>query len=729
MKRIFILLILILTFGIVNGQSNYEKYALPVIKKVNDTTYNPLKKSSVLVTPKVTAGQYYGGQDIPVFPSNTEQSEVHISLDVNNPSHLLISANTLLGPYLYQQGWYLSNDSGENWSGSNELPFADSLGGDPSTAFTSNGNLYISTLIFKAGDYYDGYYVYKSSDQGQHWTFHRGDSTNWYAFDKEMIACDNALSSPYKDNLYCAWTQFDLQIKVMFNRSTDGGISFSQPIVLENGFGQGVNVQTGPDGNVYVCWANYGTGNVPANGIGFTKSVDGGASFLPYTVAFPYSGIRKSGTDSTFNYIGMNDFPSMAVDKSNGPHRGRIYIAYPTKENGNGKAIIQVRYSDNEGSTWSSPYTVSISNGRQNFFPWIAVDNSTGVVCVVYYSFDSPSGWSTNTYMAYSKNGNVWYNMRVSDVGHITAPINNTYYRTGYAGDYIGVAAYGGKAYPAWMDNRNGTWQVYVSPVHFVFPSISGDSTVCTSGSTFTLNTPPPNTTVTWTQSSNLTYVSGQGTDNYTVAAANSSVIGMGWVQAIVNSGYGNDTLKKDVWVGVPSTPTIICPYKLVGLNSLIEANAVGPGADNYYWSIGGGTITSGQGTSDIWIMTNSHCQYDLTIRLTTSNACGSSAQAVKSIPFDCSGGITPLSVSPNPANNILTVEINNNKTPANINNIDFKTSELRVYDKMMNLKMKKTFRGRKTQINVRNLKQGVYILQIISGNKIFKKEIMVSHH
>ena len=88
----------------------------------------------------------------------------------------------------------------------------------------------------------------------------------------------------------------------------------------------------------------------------------------------------------------MNDFPSMAVDKSNSPYRGRIYIAYPAKENGNGKAIIQVRYSDDEGATWSSPYTVNISNGRQNFFPWIAVDNSTGTVCVVYYSFDSDSG-------------------------------------------------------------------------------------------------------------------------------------------------------------------------------------------------------------------------------------------------------------------------------------------------------------------------------------------------
>ncbi|MCF6184224.1 MAG: T9SS type A sorting domain-containing protein, partial [Bacteroidales bacterium] len=93
------------------------------------------------------------------------------------------------------------------------------------------------------------------------------------------------------------------------------------------------------------------------------------------------------------------------------------------------------------------------------------------------------------------------------------------------------------------------------------------------------------------------------------------------------------------------------------------------------------------------------------------------------------SGGGGGILLSPNPADNILTVEINKSKTPDNLNNTDSKTSELRIYDKMMNLKMKKAFKGTKTKINVRNLKQGVYILQIISGNKNFKKEIIVSHH
>ena len=257
---------------------------------------------------------------------------------------------------------------------------------------------------------------------------------------------------------------------------------------------------------------------------------------------------------------------------------------------------------------------------------------------------------------------------------------------------------------------------------------ITGPSSICSLGSIFTLNNRPSNLSVNWIHSSNLTYVGGQGTNNYTVQAANSAVSGMGWVKAIVSSSCGNDTIEKNVWVGKPAKPTIICPYPIVGLNSLIEANAVGPGAESYQWNVGGGTITSGQGTSDIWITTSSHCQYDLTIRLTTSNSCGSSAQAIKSIPFDCSGGITPLSVSPNPADNILTVEINNNKTPDNLNNIDLKTSELRIYDKMMTLKKQKQFKGDLVKINVTDLQEGVYIIQLISGKKIYKEKIIISH-
>lgn len=424
-------------------------------------------KPTLSTSPNPSTVSATDNSDIRVYPSSHSQSEVHISLDINNPDNLLISANTYTNTY--QQGYYVSNNGGSSWTGSDELENSSgSLGGDPSTAFGADGTAYISTMTYPI----NGYYLQKSTNGGSSWSsLNRGVTES--GFDKEMIAVDNVSGSSYANNFYNAWTDFGNNVRVRFNRSTDGGSTFSSPITFKNGFGQGTNVQTGPNGEVYVCWADYTDGNIPADNIGFAKSLDGGATFSSAKLAFSYDGIRdQNGTDSDFN-IRMNDFPSMAVDKSNSSHRGRIYIAYPAKEGGNGKSIIQVRHSDNKGDTWSSPQTVSISAGAQNFFPWIAVDATNGWVSVVYYSFDG-SGYSTNTYVSYSMDGGqTFQNIKVSDLSHQSAAINNSVFSGGYAGDYIGIAAYNGKAYPTWMDDRNGTWQIYVSPVTLSPPPLS----------------------------------------------------------------------------------------------------------------------------------------------------------------------------------------------------------------------------------------------------------------
>jgi len=97
--------------------------------------------------------------------------------------------------------------------------------------------------------------------------------------------------------------------------------------------------------------------------------------------------------------------------------------------------------------------------------------------------------------------------------------------------------------------------------------------------------------------------------------------------------------------------------------------------------------------------------------------------------------------VYPNPADNVLSVEsISSDKTIGSNTNLNNKTAtatinttsnptEIRLYDKMMHLVLKKTFNGEKTKINVSNIRPGVYILQIIKGKNIYKKEVIISHH
>ena len=259
------------------------------------------------------------------------------------------------------------------------------------------------------------------------------------------------------------------------------GASFSAPITLWSGYayGLGANVQSGPNGEIYATWAEYPNWTGAAQNMGFAFSNDGGVS---YTVssAFAYHGIRIWNIGiPAFNNTRANDFPSMAVDKSCGYHRGRIYITDAEFDNGtSGNSVVRVRFSDDHGTTWSPGVKVCITVNNQCWMPWIAVDDETGLVSVVYYAMDQVGSFSTNTYVAYSANGGVsWSNIKVSDTAHIHAPI---YSSPGYCycGDYIGIASYGGKSYATWHDNRTGRWQVYISEVDYsnISPIVSSQT-------------------------------------------------------------------------------------------------------------------------------------------------------------------------------------------------------------------------------------------------------------
>ena len=308
------------------------------------------------------------GNDVRVFPSGTQQSEVHISINRNNPNNLITSCNSIsIGSLFttFDQGEYYTTDGGLNWSGSDFLPNNPGLliGGDPSTSFNSSSRGIVSTMYGGsscAGGTAIGYATQSTTNQGVNWSTLAIASSN-NCFDKSMIATDDEPTSPFVNNIYCSWTNFSGNTQIQFNRSTNNGISYSTPITIGNSFEQGSNVQTGPNGEVYVCWASYNINEVAASGLGFCRSTNGGVTFTNASRVFQYAGFQVNGANPLFNSSRVNDFPSMAVDKTHGVHRGRIYVAFPERENGNGKVIIRCRFSDDNGTNWSNPTTVSIS--------------------------------------------------------------------------------------------------------------------------------------------------------------------------------------------------------------------------------------------------------------------------------------------------------------------------------------------------------------------------------
>jgi hypothetical protein len=121
-------------------------------------------------------------------------------------------------------------------------------------------------------------------------------------------------------------------------RSTDGGATWSSPMSLSNpaddGFVQGSRPAVGPNGEVYAVWQAVGQ----SSGSGFNspygrdymrirKSTDFGLSFnSEVTADSVFSNFSNGGPG--FNRGSGVTFPSIAVDRSEGAHRGRVYLTW-----------------------------------------------------------------------------------------------------------------------------------------------------------------------------------------------------------------------------------------------------------------------------------------------------------------------------------------------------------------------------------------------------------------
>jgi hypothetical protein len=269
------------------------------------------------------------------------QNETAIAQDPSNPSHLVAASND------YRRAdsgclAYHSSNGGRTWhdsGGPHGFTRGDNFGGklrqywhaagDPSVAWDTKGNAYLSCLTFNRGtgvtqnpDQSSAFYVFRSTGtEGASWNFpgrpvaesHDPAGGGAAFLDKQYMTVDNHRGSPFQDRVYVTWTTFDTDgTAYIFGAfSSDYGESFSEPVLVSrdsalcsntlgvatpqgrcnnNQFSQPF---TAPDGTLYVVWDNY---NVTAPGdrdnraqVLLAKSTDGGESFSsPVKVADYY---------------------------------------------------------------------------------------------------------------------------------------------------------------------------------------------------------------------------------------------------------------------------------------------------------------------------------------------------------------------------------------------------------------------------------------------------------
>ena len=160
--------------------------------------------------------------------------------------------------------------------------------------------------------------------------------------------------------------------------------------------------------------------------------------------------------------------PGLAWDRTDGAHRGRVYVVYTLEaKNESDDTNVYLRFSDDDGTTWSAPERVNDDAGTNSqFMSKVALDPTSGHVAVVWYDSRNDLGTEApgdtdgvpNTdaqfWGAFTTDGVTFTpNVQISaGTSFVPAAHNGVDY-----GDYSGLAFYGGVAYPAWSDNSNST--------------------------------------------------------------------------------------------------------------------------------------------------------------------------------------------------------------------------------------------------------------------------------
>ena len=270
-----------------------------------------------------------------------------------------------------------------------------------------------------------------------------------HSLDKEWMAVQRVSGA---DTIHITYTDFFFNsppcpgsgVSIEYVRSTDGGATFSSPIVIDQICGffpflEDSHVAVGNGSDVYVAWESYPNGFRPGRQIKIRKSTNGGASFAPAVVVTDVTAVG-SGFYVQGLFRDFFDFQGLAVDTTGGPKRGNVYITWQDGRNlnqtdpfgfiGGGCPVgsppgpgycfgdvFSTRSLDG-GATWSAPVRVNddpITLMVDQMFPAAEVDGKGQLFTVFSDRRRDSRNFLIDTFVAISPDaGQTWKNHRVT---------------------------------------------------------------------------------------------------------------------------------------------------------------------------------------------------------------------------------------------------------------------------------------------------------------------------
>jgi hypothetical protein len=256
-------------------------------------------------------------------------------------------------------------------------------------------------------------------------------------------------------------------------RSTDGGLTWSTPVVIVSVCGstvvQGSQIAVGPGGEVHVAWERFASFPGGPREIDIRKSTDHGLTFGP---AVKVDDVTCIGGCYTVRggFRAFIDLQGLAIDRSGTATSGHLYVSWhdgrnlrvPDLDSFNGFynfGDVLVSRSIDGGATWSAPFRVNSNGeprppgeGSDQFMPGVAVDKTGQVAACWYDRRNDPFNFLVERWCATSRDGGTtWSNAR--HVEQAFPPFHATDFEVNpfYMGDYDGLASDSTEANPGFV--------------------------------------------------------------------------------------------------------------------------------------------------------------------------------------------------------------------------------------------------------------------------------------
>src|SRR5512138_2365464 len=269
--------------------------------------------------------------------------------------------------------WSTTTNNGSSWT-SGCLPGVTKFQGgtfdrvsDPSVAYDARHNVWMvsSLAISEAGGVHGAAVLTsRSTDGGLTWSNPVTTATG-SDLDKNWIVCDDTATSPFYGNCYTEWDNHAASNRLQMSTSTNGGLNWGTPrATASNNRGLGGQPVVMPNGTVCVPYFTGGTQ------IGAFRSTNGGSSWSSAVLVMNVTNHTVAGSLRT------SALPSAEVDAA-----GKVYVAVQDASFRSGASSNDIVMSTSTNcTTWTSKVRIPIdatNSGIDHFIPGLAVDKTT----------------------------------------------------------------------------------------------------------------------------------------------------------------------------------------------------------------------------------------------------------------------------------------------------------------------------------------------------------------